>query len=886
MSIARRLQALLTGLFRRDTVEAELDAEVREFYETMVERSIASGMTAREARRLAQLRFGHAAQVKEAVRDVRTGASVASLLRDVDYAFRTMRRTPIFALVVILTLAVGIGANATVFSIVSRFVLRAPPVGDPATLLAIHTTHNSGECCNNFTWPLFTDLRDQSKAFSGLAAYHDLFPASMGGNGEPERVWGQAVTANFFDVAQLPMTAGRGFARDEDNKQVIVLGHGLWQRRFAADPNITGRIIRLSGRPFTVVGVAPAGFRGLDFVLDCQFWVPIRNIDQLLPGTGNYDSRNYHWINVVGRLHPGVTQAEAAAELEVLARGLAVAHPESEKGGGFRFETAGSLSPTDRGPIMIFLAALSAVALLVLSIACANVANLSLAQAAGRQREMAVRLALGATRGRLLRQILTESLLLAMGGGVLGIALSLWATGSLAAFRFPAPVPLDLTVRVDWRVLLYSFTLCVCAGLFCGLAAAWTATRPAIAGALKGEPIFARARRFPSLRNLLVVSQIAMSLVLLCATGLFLRSLGNASRIDIGFRSSGLLMMSVDPRLHGYSAPRTIQFLDELRQRVARLPGVISAAYTDAVPLSGGHRSDNFQVEGRANYPEANESVDLYMVSPDYFDTMGTPRVAGADLPDVTGAAQRVAIVNQAFVRSFFRNEDPLGQRVVDGDRTYRIVGVVGNIKSRTIGEDTRPVLYRSLAQDLAADPSFSGYSLLVRFDRDPAASMNAVRREIRALDPTLAIFDAQTMTEHLRDALVLPRLAGTLFGVFGVIGLLLAAVGLYGVMSYWVSRRTREIGIRLAIGARAGEVQGLIVRQGLVLALIALVPGLAVAWALAKLFTSFLYGLPPHDVATFTTVPLFLGAIAFLASWIPARRAARVDPAITLRHD
>ena len=881
-----RLRALLDLLFHRNAVEEELDAEVEAFYETIVDRHIARGVPEPEARRLARLEFGTSDHAKEEVRDSRAGALLASVLADVRYALRTMRRTPVFAVVTILTLALGIGANSTVFSLFARFVLRPPPVGDPATLLTLHTTYDHGQCCNSFTWPLFLDLREQSKSFSGLTAQYELLPASFGGRSEPERVWGQAVTANFFDVAQLPLAIGRGFSRDEEHLEVVVLGHALWQRRFGADPAIVGKTVRLSGRPFTVVGVAPPSFRGLDIILNGQFWIPLGVLDELLPNTANLAARNYHWIQVAGRLRPGITPAQAAAELDVLAQRFARAHPESEKDAGFRFETAGSLPPRGRAAAMLFLAGLSAVALLVLCIACANVANLALAQAAARRRETAVRLALGATRVRLLRQMLTESLLLALAGGALGAVLALWAARSLAAFHFPAPVPLDIAVSVDWRVLLYTFALSAGVGLLFGFAPAWAASRPVIASTLKGEDRLARPGRLWNLRNVLVVAQIAMSLVLLCATGLFFRSLENASRIEIGFRSHGILKMSVDPRLHGYTPERTARFLDQLRERAAALPDVLSAACTDAVPLMGGHRSDGFDVPGHPNTPGATPIVELYMASSGYFETLGIPRLAGRDFADEGPAVPRVAVVNELFAQRLFGRESPIGRYVRDGDRTYQVIGVVGNIRSRTLGEEFRPVLFRALAQDLGADPSFVGYTVLVRYTGDPAPLAAALRREIHALDPALAVYNSGTIEEHLRDALFLPRLAGTLFGIFGFLGLLLAAVGLYGVISYWVSRRTREIGIRLAIGARITEVQRLIIRQGMTLTLVALVPGLAGAWAFAKLFTGFLYGVPTHDAATFILVPLFLAAVALIACWIPSRRAARVDPSVTLRHE
>jgi len=810
---------------------------------------------------------------------------MAAWRQNLTYAFRRISRLPGLALVVIVSIGLGIAANATVFSMISRFVLRPAPVGDPSTLMSLHTTHDGEQCCNNFPWPLYLDVRDQARSFSGVAAYYELVPASIGGNGEPARVWGQAATWNFFDVAQVGMTIGRGFTRDEERLPVIVLGHRLWQSRFASESTILGKSIILSGRPFTVVGVAPPAFRGLDLPLDPQFWVPLGKIEQLAPSVPSRDSRASHWLAVIGRLSPGVSRTQAAAELRTLAQRLAVAYPESDKGGGFRFEQAGSLPPRDKSTVLMFLSALMVVVLLVLSIACANVANLMLAQASGRQKEMAVRLALGATRGQLLRQMLAESVLLALGGGLFGVGLSLWATQALSAFRLPAPVPLDLSVTVDWRVLLYTFALSVATGLLFGLAPAWAASRPILSRALKGEDALARPGRRSTLRNTLIVSQIAMSLVLLSATGLFLRSMQSASGIDIGFRSRGILMMSLDPRVHGYTAERTNQFLAELLQRVAALPGVISAVCTDSVPLSGGNRSDGFHVEGRQS-TGPDPAAELYMVTPGYFETMGIARLAGRDFAGEAANGPKVAVVNQAFVDRIFAGENPIGRQVAGGGVRYQVIGVVGNIKSRTLGEDLRPVLFRTLDQNTGSDPAFLGYSLLVRTAGDYAAMERAVRHEIHTLDPTMAIFNEATMEEHLRDALFLPRLAGTLFGVFGFAGLLLAAVGLYGVMSYSVSRRTREIGIRMALGAQIGTVQRLIIRQGMLLASIAVVLGLAAALAVAKLFNAFLYGVRPHDLVTFTAVPLFLVAVAFLACWVPSRHVASVDPLKALRYE
>jgi predicted permease len=810
---------------------------------------------------------------------------VAYWRQDLTYTFRRLFKSPGFVLAVLFSIGLGIAANSTIFAMVSRFVLRPAPVGDPRTLMSLHTVDH-GECCNHFPWPVYTDVRDQAKSFSGLAADFDLLPVSIGGGGEPERVWGQAATANFFDVAQLPMALGRGFLRGEENMPVIVLGHGLWQRRFGADRAIAGKSITISGHPFTVVGVAPASFRGLDVILDPQFWIPLGNIEQLALNVPSRDARGLNWLEVIGRLKPGVTQTQASAELSGLAQRFAKAYPETDKDRSFRFEQAGSLPPRDKTTVIMFLTVLSVVVFLVLCIACANVANLLLAQAVSRRREMAIRLALGAARIQLLRQLLMESTLLAIGGGLVGVALSLLATKGLSAFRLPAPVPLDLSVTVDWRVLLYTFFLSVGAGLLFGFIPSWIASRPMLINALKGEDALARPGRRWTLRNVLVVSQIAMSLVLLCATGLFLRSLRSAADIDIGFRSRGLLIMSVDPRVHGYTAEHTAQFLNQLRQTVATLPGVMAAVCTDTVPLSGGNRSDSFSAVGQPGTDRSYAQTEMYMATPGYFEAMGIGRIAGRDFRNESATSPKVAVVNQVFAKQLFGNENPIGQQVTGGGATYQIIGVVNNIKSRSLGEDLRPVLFRSLEQTVGSDPSFMGYTLLIRYEGNSAMVATAARNEIHSLDPTLAIFGAQTMEEHMRDAFFLPRLAGTLFGVFGSVGLVLAVVGLYGVMSYSVRRRTREIGIRMALGAQVGAVQRLIVRQGMMLALIAVALGLPAAFGVAKSCSSFLYGVRPHDPLTFTAVPLCLGAVALLACWTPSRRAARVDPQTVLRYE
>ncbi|WP_446743028.1 ADOP family duplicated permease [Silvibacterium acidisoli] len=864
---------------------AELDEELAFHIEQAIAANIDAGMHPIEARRQAMIGFGGMETTREAMYEARPGAFFETLTQDIRYALRGFSRNPALVITVAVTLALGIGANATIFSMISRFVLHSAPVRDPATLVDLRTTHDHEQCCNEFSWPLYKDVRDQSKSFSSIAAYDDMLPASIGGSGNPEHVWGQAATVNFFDVAGIPMKLGRGFQPDEDQRDVVVLGERLWERDFSSDPSIIGRKIQLSGHPFTVIGVAPNGFRGIDPILSMEFWIPLGGIERFGTTMPSRDTRDYHWLAVIGRLAPGVSRAQAKAELATLAKHIDKIDPETDAGQGFHLDAAGALPPRSQPVVRLFLGTLAVIVLLVLAIACANVTNLLLARAAGRQREMAVRVALGATRMRLLRQMLVESLMLALMGGVISTALSWWATHALSSFHMPAPVPLDLSVSIDGRVLVCVFVLSTASGLLFGFVPGWLVSRPVLSKALRGEAIQLRSGRRFNLRSALVVAQISMSLVLLCATGLFLRSLQKAAEIGTGFRSKNLLIATVDPRTLGYSPQRTLTFLSELRVRTAALPGVRSVSMTDMVQLSGGGRSDGFFLEGQDKPGVQGKSTDEYMVTPGYFETMGIPLLAGHDFTEgIAGPA--AAVVNLSFARYFFASASPIGQRVTGDGVTYQIIGIVSDTKSRTVGEPTRLVLYRSLAQTLPHESSELGYFLLIHPGGSGEGILDAVKDEARQLDPAVAVYNTRRIEDHLRDALFLPRLAGALFTVFGVLGLALASVGLYGVTSYSVSQQTKEIGIRMALGAERGAVERLILRRGMAMTLLAMAIGWPAALAAAKFAQSFLYGIPARDAVTFGVVPAALFAVTFIACWLPARRAAKVNPQIALRHE
>jgi len=849
------------------------------------ERGVQNGLSPEEARRQALIRSGGIAQAHDAYAERQGLPRLDSLLRDINYSLRSLTRNRLVTAVAILSIGLGIGSNTTIFSIVSRFVLRPAPVGDPSTLLSLHINHDGDRCCNQFPWPVFNDLREQATYLSDIAAYDDLVPASISGGSEPERVWGQGVTPNFFRVAQLPMVMGAGFHDADEKAPVVVLSERLWKRRFNSDKEIVGKTVTLSGHIFTVAGIVPAAFHSIDQIINAEFWIPLDMTPELAASLPPHDSREYHWLSLISRVRSGVTRDQVTAQLNTIADRLAVSYPATDKGNHFVFEQAGSLPPFYRSMALMFLTALSIVVLLLLAIAGFNVANLLFAQSINRQREMAVRLALGASRGRLLRLVLLESLFLGLAGGTLGVMLSLWSTGALSSLKLPAPIPLDTQVSIDGRTLAYTFLISVLCGLLLGMAPAWAASRPRVAHALKADSGFAAAGGRFRARSVLVVAQVAMAVVLLALTGLFLRSLESASEINIGFRTRGLLLLHVDPRLNGYSPSKTSAFLEQLRERAAALPGVDAAVCSDVPLLSGGNRSDGFTVVGRTQKDAPSvPTADLYMVTPGFFNALGIPALAGRDFSHETANGPRVAVINKAFAERLFAGADPIGQRVDGGGSTYQIIGVVGNAKSRTLGEDTRAILYRSLDQSVANDPSGMGYTLIVHTPGNPAGIAAALRREVYNLDPDMAVYNLETMDEHVRAAYILPRVAALLFGIFGAIGLVLATIGLYGVMSFAVARRTREIGIRMAMGARPSAVLNLVLRRGLSLTLTAIALGWPAAWMLAKLSSSFLYGIQPHDAVTFTMVPVVLVVVALVAAWIPAHRAASINPTQALR--
>ena len=670
---------------------------------------------------------------------------------------------------------------------------------------------------------------------------------------------------------------------------MVVLSHQLWRSRFGSDRAIVGRSIELNGRKVTVLGVTGPDFRGTELMFFSDFWLPFSMLDSLADvgmGGNRLQDRGSQWLMAAGRLRDGVSAETAAAEIEVIGRRLSNAYPATNKDRAFHVERAGQVNPGVRKMVVVFFLMLLGVAILVLCTACANVANLLLARASARQREIATRLAIGAGRGRLVRQLLTESVMLALLGGIAGYAIAQLGATNIGRSRIPISLPVDLTVSLDYRVMLFCMALSALTGVVFGLVPALRATRPNLTGALKDERAsLGQSRRF-GLRNLLVVAQVAICMVLLVCSGLFLRSLYSARNIDTGIAHRNLLLMAFDPSLNRYSPSETRRTVDAILEGARALPGVESASLSSGVPLNMEGTQNAFVPVDRIAGDEKNPILaDIYSIAPRFFETFGIRMIDGEDFrPGVP--SEDIAIVNQALADKAFPKRNPIGQRISYLGRTVRITGLVATTKSRTIGEDPRPCLYFPIARDLRGNDSLTGMTLVLRTRGNPAGYAPLLRQMFRDIDPALALFDVRTMDTQISKALFLPRAAAFLFGLAGFMGLLISTVGIYGVISFAVAQRTKEIGIRLALGARRGQVLGMIVKQGLVLTAIGSAVGLGLSLALARMAASLLYGVRPTDSVTFLLVPLLLLLVALVACLVPARRAASLDPIRALRYE
>ena len=823
------------------------------------------------------------------------------LWKDLRYAARILAKSPGFTLVVVLSLALGIGANTSVFTIVNAYFLRPMPVDDPDRLVAVYLTSPArwGRDIGNFSYPELLDYRKADTGFSDLMGSSGL-PLSMTDGEKPELIWGEIVTGNYFSGLGVHPILGRGFLPDEDRapgqKPVCVLNYNFWRQHFQGDPNITGKVVNINGHAFTVAGVAPRGFIGTRlFTFIPDVWIPLTMQKTIAPDSGNYmEGRDNRWIELRGRLKPGISKQQATAALNVVARQLAGEYPQTNKDVQVNIIPGG----TRTQPVFVALGIVSAttailfgVVGLVLLIACANVANLMLARAASRAREMAIRVAIGATRVRLLRQLLTESVLLSLVGAAVGIVLALWFNellrGTYPALDFQT-ADLDYEMQLDPRMFVFSFLLALVTAVLFGLVPALRASKVDQAAVMKGE----NAAPIGGLRgltrgNLLVTAQVALSCVLLISGGLFLRSMQFARNVNPGFDRTGVQLFSVDLGLQGYKEQRGRLFQKSMIERLKTLPGVESASLAYPLPLDSYNEDYSVRVDGYVprSDNEANSS-GMSHVGPRYFETMGTRLVAGRAIDERDSESSRqVAVINETMARRYWQApEKALGGRfaIIANDATWiEVVGVAKDGKYQTFGESPMPYFFLPLEQFYRGRVTF-----LVRSKENPDALMLAIRQEVKSLDATLPIFGLRTMPQFLNRIVSVYDTGASLVGTFAVTALLLAAIGIYGVLHFAVTRRTREIGIRMALGAAKGDVLRLILGRSLAFAGVGLVLGIGGAVAAGRLTGALLAGVGPTDPVTFLAVALIFGLVALLASVIPARRATRVDPMEAVRYE
>jgi putative ABC transport system permease protein len=799
--------------------------------------------------------------------------------RDIRHALRMLIRTPAFSLIAILTFAVGIGANTAIFSVVDGVLLRALPYPEPDRITMVWLDNRREKIKEDITsYPNYRDWRDQNQSYAHLAAYSETAFA-LTGAGEPERLYGAQVTTNFFDVIGLKPAMGRLFTSAneiEGQDALVVISHGLWQRRFGGASDIVGKTMTLSTRVYEIIGVMPPAMRWPE---RAEFWKP------LAPAQQQREARGSFWLPVIGRLKPGVTIEAAQTEMAGISTRLEQAYP-SNRGYG-----ANVVRLRDQmvGGIERALKVLTGAVGFVLLIACANLANLMLGRTAARRRELAIRTALGAGRARLIRQIVTEALVLAFIGGAAGVALASWAAKAFVALAGNT-IPAAARFGLDARVLAFAFAIATFAALLSGVLPALHASRAAIGDALReggrqGGPVGSRRTR-----NVLVGAEVALALILLTGAGLLLRTLWGMQTVDRGFKPEHVAMATVSLPGTTYRTPADVRaFYARFIDKVRAVPGIQSAALTTGVLMPLLANSGGFSFENKpAPPPDQRPEYPFEFVSPGFFATIGAEMAAGREFTDQDhDRAPQVAIVNETLAGSIWPNEDPIGKRLRSGDATdgQPWATVVGVVKDLRRGDDVkrriRPEIY---ASSLQITPR--AQTLLVRADGDPTATMASVRRELQSIDPQLPLFRVTTLEAQLSDTLSQPRFQASVLAGFAVIALLLAAVGIYGVTSHAVSQRTQEVGIRMAMGAGRGEVRRLILRQHVMPALMGVVIGLAGAIALSRLLTSLLYGVRAVDPVTYAIVALSLIAVAVAACWVPASRAMRVDPLIALRAD
>ncbi|HKA19156.1 MAG TPA: ABC transporter permease [Blastocatellia bacterium] len=812
---------------------------------------------------------------------------MGNLVKDVRYGARMLLRRPGLTVIAVITLALGIGANTAIFSLVNTVLLRPLPVDRPEELVSVNSVAPTGDSnIPVFSYPNYRDYRDRNDVLSGLLAYR-FSPISVSDNGVNVRMWAYLVSGNYFEVLGVKPALGRFFTMEQDQAAgadpVAVITYNCWQKRFGASPDVIGKDVIINGRTFSIIGVAQPGFYGSEISYVPEMWFPTAMLSTIEPGPDYRNHRNSANFFVQGRLKPGVTISQAEGALKSIASQLATEYPNENENKTISLSPPGLFGAFMRGPIVGFAGVLMAVVGLVLLLACTNLANLLLARATERRKEIAIRLAIGASRSRLIRQLLTESVLLALLGGAIGLTLAYWLVDAMTSLRPPMDIPLSTSVHIDYRVLLFTAIVSALTGVVFGLIPALQTTRPDLVPALKDETSIAGYRR-SWLRSGLVVFQVSLSLLLLICAGLVLRGLQRAQLMNPGFTAQHAIELSFDLSLQGYDAARTKTFKRQLLDRVRTLPSIQYAGIADYVPLSMNLNNNNIFVEGAPQERGANipSSMTGY-AGPGYLEALGVDLLEGRDFTDQDGDSRpRAAIVNESFGRRFWPGESAVGKRFSfegAGGPWVDVVGVVRDGKYFSLSEDPSPFVYVNLRPE-----SGSYLTLIVRTASDPQQMIAAIRSEFQRIDSNLPVYGAKTMTEHMALPLFPARVAAILLGSFGMLALILAAIGIFGVMSYLVSQRTREIGIRMALGASTQGILRLVVGHGLKLIGLGMGIGLVAAVAGTRLMSGLLYGVSATDSLTFGAIAVLLIAVAMLACYLPARRATQVDPMIALR--
>ena len=877
----------LRSLLRRDQVEQELDEELRYHLERQIDENLARGMNVDEARYAALRAMGGIEQQKERCRDMRRVTFIEDLAQDLRYGVRVLAKSPVFTAITVLTLALGIGANTAIFSVVNALLLRPLPFRDAERLVMLWENNPNLDAGQNpISRANFRAWREQSNSFDGMAAFSDQ-RLNLTGDGEPEEVSVQLATPELFQVLGVEPILGRGMTQEDGRPSapnVAVLSYGIWQRRFGGDAGVVGRPITLNGAPFTVIGVLPAGFqwhirRSSNSGRPAEIWT-------VLPMPTEGPGTRGRFLSAVARVKPGVSLEQAEAEMKTIAARLEQDSPYNKGYSAevipLREQFVGNVRPA----LLILLGAVG----FVLLIACANIANLLLARAAAREKEIALRTALGAGRMRIVRQLLTESLLLALMGSLLGLGLAWWGTRALVAIS-----PRDLVnlqgFGINQTVLAWTLGVSLLTGIIFGLAPALEATRFNLNDVLKegGKGTGGQSSRSSRLRSALVVAEVALALVLLASAGLMVKSFAYMRKINTGFNTENVLTMVVRlPYAKYREDQQVVGFFRQATERINALPGVRSVGMVNYLPFYGGlGASTVFTIEGRPAPPPGQEvTTDVRVADPGYFNAIGIPVLRGRNFTDFEASeAKHVAIISEAMARQNFPGEDPIGKRITipmsEKPVPTEIVGIVGDVRYESLVDEAKPAVYLP-----HPELTYPFMTLVIRTIGDPAEMASAVRSELRAIDPDQPVSDVRTMEQVMADTFSRARFNTLLLGLFAGLATLLAAVGIFGVMNYSVTLRAHEIGIRMALGAQQSRVLMLILRQGLLLTLIGIGIGLAAALALTRVMSGLLFGVGATDPVTFAAIVLLLGVVSLIACYLPARRATKVDPMVALRYE